>query len=135
MRRLATVRAVSVLVVAGALLAGCGSSDSGQSDRGGAGAGFAAAFTAYRSCMSDHGVTLPDFGDRPGGVRPSGAPTGRPSQRPSWDPSARPSGAPTGMRAGRGFEQQKPDGVSEKAWQAALSACQSLLPQRSISPS
>lgn len=73
-----------------------------------AGVGGAAGFTAYRSCMADNGVTLPDMG-----VRPSGAPSGMPSGNPG---------------AG-GFPGGLPDGVDQATYDAAQAACAALAPQ------
>jgi hypothetical protein len=67
---------------------------------------------AYRQCMEQHGVTMPQRGA--GGQRPSGAPGGR----PSGTPGVRPSGFPGGMQS---MSPQQ---------QAAAKACASVAPQR-----
>jgi hypothetical protein len=47
---------------------------------------------AFRQCLRQHGVTLPEQGRRAqGGGPPSGRPTGRPTGRPSDFPSLSPS--------------------------------------------
>lgn len=79
----------------------------------GAGAGGAADFTAYRSCLADNGVTLPDMG-----ARPSGAPSGMPSGMPSGAPGGS-GGLPGGL----------PDGVDQATFDAATAACADLAPQ------
>ena len=128
--------------IAGALLllSACGGSSSSSSasdaataapttsSSGAAVARGGADMTSYRQCMSDNGVTLPDFavganggpGDFPSGM-PSGMPTDRPSGMPSGAP---PSGGPAG-----GFAGALPDGVDQETFDAAQAACASLAPQ------
>jgi hypothetical protein len=69
-------------------------------------------FAAYRECMADNGVDLPDRGTPPSGM-PSGMPSGAP-----------PSGAPGG-----GFPGGLPEGVNQETYDAAQAACASLAPQ------
>ncbi len=66
-------------------------------------------FTAYRDCLAENGVTLPDMG-APGGERPSAM------------PSAMPSGGPGAFPGGL------PDGVDQEAFDAAQAACADLAP-------
>jgi hypothetical protein len=73
--------------------------------------GGAADVAAYRDCMAQNGVTLPDFGGGQG-TPPSGMPSG----------GARPSGAPGGPGG------QLPAGVDQGAWDAARAACADLQP-------
>lgn len=91
------------------------------------GAGAAPDFTAYRSCMADNGVTLPDLGQPPGaggaGAPPSGMARGLPSGMPSGAPAA--GGFPGGGFPGGGL----PDGVSQETFDAATAACADLAPQ------
>jgi hypothetical protein len=74
------VAAMAVPVIAAAVLAGCGSSSSsptaaaGATSAAGSSTGSANGYTAYLSCLQQHGVTFPA---RPsGGARPSGRPSG-----------------------------------------------------------
>lgn len=73
-------------------------------------------FAAYRECMADNGVVLPDRGTPPSGMldgSPSGMPTGTP-----------PSGTPAG-----GLPGGLPEGVDQDTYDAAQAACASLAPQ------
>jgi hypothetical protein len=76
-------------------------------------------FQAYATCLSQHGVNLPQFNGSRG---PRG--TARPSARPSGFPTARPSGG--GNRFG--FGDQPPPGVDQATWDKARQACAALLP-------
>jgi hypothetical protein len=93
------------------------------------------AFQAYLTCLSQHGVTLPQGSpsaraDRSPGPRPSG---GRPSgPRPS---GPRGSGGPGGGfgfggPGGFGFGDQAPPGVDQDTWTKAQQACASLRPSQ-----
>lgn len=103
---------VAGLVVAGSLLAACGGGgSSGGSTPVGAAAsasstGGAGSASAYRSCLAQHGVTLPSRS--PGQGRPSGAPSG--------------GGGFGGFGGGGGGFSQSPQ------MQAAIQACASLRP-------
>ena len=123
--------------VAGALilLSACGGSSSSSeaetavaaptsASSGAVTEGGAVDMTAYRQCMSDNGVTLPDFvgGANGPGDFPSGMPTDRPSGMPTGAP---PSGGPAGGFAGGGL----PEGVDQETYDAAREACASLAPQ------
>ncbi len=66
-------------------------------------------FAAYRDCLADNGVTLPEMG-APGGERPSAM------------PSAMPSGGPGA------FPGALPEGVDQEAFAAAQAACADLAP-------
>ncbi|GAA1882663.1 hypothetical protein GCM10009687_58730 [Asanoa iriomotensis] len=113
-------------------LAGCG----GESDAAGASGTDDGGFTAYRDCLSQHGITLPSGQPGAGQGRPSGFPSGRPegfpSGRPEGFPSGRPSGFPSGGPGaggpGGGFGGLRPEGVSEEQWQQAQEACASVRP-------
>jgi hypothetical protein len=97
------------------------SSAAGGSGTAGGGAG--ADFAAYRDCLAQNGVTLPDFGGNGGGgVPPSGMPTGAPPSGMT-PPSGMPSGGPNGGG------MQLPDGVDQATWDAAQQACASVAPQ------
>lgn len=69
--------------------------------------------TAYRDCMAENGVTIPDMGTPPSGR--AGAPASAP-------PSGMPAGGPAGMPGGL------PDGVDQEAFDAAQAACADLAP-------
>ncbi len=128
--------------IAGALLllSACGgSSSSADSSTDAAAAAPTAAasgaaaggdFAEYRQCMSDNGVTLPDFaGGGNGG--PSGFPSVMPSGMPTDFPSGMPTGAPpSGGPGGGGFPGGGlPEGVDQQTYDAAQTACASLAPQ------
>lgn len=133
--RVRTYRSLLVSMSAVALLAltACGGSSSASSDGTAAAhsstassaassAGSAPAgapdFAAFRSCMQDNGVTLPDMGQPPAGAQ-NGAP-----------PSAMPSGAPpSGAPGAGGFPGGLPDGVDQATYDAATKACADLAPQ------
>lgn len=75
-------------------------------------------FTAYRDCMAQNGVTLPDMGQPPaGGAMPTGAP-----------PSGMPAGAPPSGAAGGPGGFALPDGVDQATFDKAQTACASLRP-------
>lgn len=79
---------------------------------------------AYRQCLSENGVTLPDFAGGPNGG-PSGFPSGIPTDRPS----GMPTGAPPSGGPGGGFAGGLPDGVDQETFDTATEACASLAPQ------
>lgn len=70
-----------------------------------AGASAAPDFAAYRDCMAENGITLPDMGALPTAM-----------------PSAMPSGGPGT------FPGQLPDGVEQETFDAAQAACAELAP-------
>jgi hypothetical protein len=108
--------AAGIVSLGALLLTGCSSSSAktataqpSASASASASASGAAQFTAYRNCLSQHGVTLP---------------SGRPSGGFSRNPSDRPSNRPSGGYGGGGF-----GGASANpATQAAMKACASLAP-------
>jgi hypothetical protein len=142
-RTIATPLALTGVLV----LAGCGSSDSGANTagdggNGGRGGDFREVLSAYVACLQENGVTVTLPSGRPGGTgnftppadgtRPSGMP-GEGGMPPSGAPGGmRPSGVPGG--GGFGNILQKPDGVSQKKWDAARDACASKLPQGQFGP-
>jgi hypothetical protein len=77
---------------------------------------------AFRQCLQQHGVTLPNDGRRGQSGRPSGPPTARPSNLPSMSDSQRQalqacaSLAPNGGRFGNGVDQS-----ALKAFQSCMS--------------
>lgn len=105
---------LGALVVAVGLLTGCGSSDSGAGPTPGD-----ATFAAYRECLAQHGVVLPDRGSPPPGM-PSGA--ARSAMPPAAGPSGLPTGPPPSGAAGM------PSGIDASAWAAAQEACADLRP-------
>ncbi|MBN6546491.1 hypothetical protein, partial [Actinacidiphila bryophytorum] len=109
----------AVLATGALLLAACSSGGSGtpaaadakasSSGSASASASASGSMTAYRDCLSQHGVQLPSFAPR----------TGRPTDRPS----GRPSGRPGGGFGGFGGASADPK------TQAAMKACEALRPQ------
>ena len=105
-------------------LAACGSSGTTTSSpttaasaaTGGAGGSDLA---AYRTCLSQHGVTLPTGGGfgPGGGARPTGMPTDMPT-----------GGSPAGSMPGGMPGGVVPSGVDATAYQRAQQACASLRP-------
>jgi hypothetical protein len=129
--RRARLATLGGLLAAGLVLAACGGSSHPATaaststtsttvagGRGGAGA----ALTAFRSCMSSHGVTL---ATRPRGASGAG---GAPSTTPG---ETRPSGSGGGGFGGGNFANRfntPPAGVDPTKYKAALAACRSKLP-------
>lgn len=114
------------------LLGACGGSGDGTADAQASPAASSGTtdFAAYRSCLSEHSVDLPEGGPgTTGGQRPSGMPTARPSGLPTDRPSGAPSDLPSGG-PGAGLGMRVPDGVDDATWQAAQEACASLAPAR-----
>ena len=137
--RRARLASLGCLLVAGLVFAACGGSSSHSASANtagtttttaGGGRGGFAALTAFRTCMSSHGVTLPTR------VRigsPNGGPPG------STPGETRPSGASGGLGGGFGFGgggdlvnrfSTPPAGVDPTKYAAALAACKSTLPTR-----
>ena len=81
-----------------------------------------AALAAFRSCMADHGITLPDRGAGGGQGGPSFPQGGPPTS------TAPGGGGGAGGGGGRGF-RQAPPGVDQAKYDAARQACQDKLPQ------
>ena len=110
--------AAGVLSLGALVLSGCSSSGTAASAQPNSSASGSAQDSAYRNCLSQHGVTLPSgragASGRPSGGFPSGA-------RPS---GVRPSGArPSGGYGGGGFGF---GGASaDPSMQAAIQACAS----------
>ncbi len=119
-----THRGTTVVALAGATLAlfaltACGGGSASQGDASASDAtpvpgasappagsiGGRPDFAAYRDCMAENGVTLPDVTSRP-----SGGPA---------DGSGPPSGIPGGL----------PDGVDQEAFDTAQAACADVAPQ------
>jgi hypothetical protein len=107
--------AIGVLAV---VAAGCGggSKAASQTTTTAPSGNRGAALSAFRQCMASHGVTLP--------------------RRPRSTSTTSGSGAPTSDDGGGGFGgggaaarfSQPPPGVDPTKYQAALQACQSLIP-------
>ena len=108
--------AAGVLSLGALVLSGCSSSGTAASAQPNSSASGSAQDSAYRNCLSQHGVTLPS--GRPGGAGASGRPSGA---RPS---GVRPSGVrPSGGYGGGGFGF---GGASaDPSMQAAIQACAS----------
>jgi hypothetical protein len=123
-RRLAPALAVVALSALTAACGGGGGSSSGTTTASSAAAGttttgaagFQAAFAAYRTCLSQHGVKLPTGGFR---RPPSGTTGGTP---PAGGGFGGGNGAPP---SGQGF---LPAGVSAATFQKAQQACASKRP-------
>ncbi len=86
-----------------------------------------AAIAAFRSCMADHGITLPDRGAGGGQGGPS-FPQGGPPTSTTGD-GGPPSSTGGGGGGGRGGFRQAPPGVDQATYDAARQACQDKLPQ------
>jgi hypothetical protein len=81
---------------------------------------------AYRSCLAENGVTLPEPAAAPrsgGGRSPQGAANATP---PSGAPAVPGGGGPGGP--GGGMAGQAPPGVDAATWAAAEKACADLAP-------
>jgi hypothetical protein len=97
-----------------------------------------AAATAYRDCLSQHGVTLPNFGQggqRGNGGTPTdtaaggGSATGSSTPADSTPPNSTPGNSTPPDSRPRGSFPGGPNGSVDPATQAALQACASLRPQ------
>lgn len=112
------LRLVAPTAVTLAVLTACGSGQSAASPAATTTSGRGAAVAAFRRCMADHGVTLPQRArptDSSGGAAPG-------SEAPH-------RGAPGGQPGdGGGRFLQPPPGVDPAAYQTALGACRSQLP-------
>ena len=84
-----------------------------------------AALAAFRSCMADHGITLPERGAGGGQGGPS-FPQGGP---PTSTSDGGPPSSTGGGGGGRGGFRQAPAGVDQAKSDAARQACQDKLPQ------
>ncbi|MBI3226672.1 MAG: hypothetical protein HYZ39_16625 [Mycolicibacterium cosmeticum] len=71
---------------------------------------------AFRDCMTQHGVTMPEHG--PGGGHGEHGP----------GPEGRPDGPPPGGAPGAGQAPPAPPGVDQGTWDSAHQACASLAP-------
>ena len=120
--------AAGLLVTGAMLIAGCSSSSSSSKTASAsvspsASSSGAAQFTAYRQCLTQHGVTMPTG-------RPSGHFSGFPSGRPTDRPSGRPSGGYGGGGYGGGGYGGFGGGASANPSEAAAAkACASLAPK------
>ncbi len=120
------------------LLSACGGSSSTDSSTDSAAAAATSSatgaavpggadMTAYRDCLAENGVTLPDGVGGGNGGPPSGFPSGMPTDMPSGMPTGAP---PSGGPAGGGFPGGGlPEGVDQETFDAAQAACASLAPQ------
>ncbi|MFC1417526.1 hypothetical protein [Streptacidiphilus cavernicola] len=117
--------AAGIVSLGALLLSGCSSSSpsaaTAQPSASGSASG-SAQFTAYRNCLSQHGVTMPT--GRPGGGNFSRNPSDRPSGGFSRNPSDRPSGG-----YGRGGFGGFGGASANPSAQAAMKACASLAPK------
>jgi hypothetical protein len=88
------VRSLAVIALAGGLLsvAACGGGGGGTVAAAPKTSASADPRAAFRQCLQQHGVTLPD--------RPRSGATGRPTGRPGGAPSGAPSGRPRGPLGG-----------------------------------
>jgi hypothetical protein len=120
MRARPTVRTAALATGAGLMLlalTACGGTSTASSTTrsttapGSAAAGAPGDFAAYRDCMAQNGVTLPDMGTPPSGM-----------------PTSMPSGTPPQGGAG-GFPGGLPEGVDQETYDDAQAACASLAPQ------
>jgi hypothetical protein len=136
--RKARLAMLGVLVAAGLALAACGGSSGSSAGAnttapaasttttpgGGRGAGFGAALTAFRTCMSGHGITI----TVPTGRRNANG--GPPSTTPGETRPARGAGG-GGFGFGGGFANRfatAPAGVDAKKYATAYADCKSKLP-------
>ena len=91
-----------------------------------------AAFAAFRSCMADHGITLPDRGaggGQGGPPFPQGGPPPSTADGTSAPTFRTPGvGDGGGGGGGRGGLRQAPAGVDQAKYDAARQACQDKLP-------
>jgi hypothetical protein len=106
-------------VVAALVLAACGggSSKSATASTTTTTAARGSRLAAFRQCMASHGVTVP--------TRPPGQ-NGPPPTQPGETTVPRGQGGGFG---GGGFFRNPPAGVDPQAWNSALQACQSTIPQ------
>jgi hypothetical protein len=134
-RRCLVVVPLGVVALMG--LAACGTSggsadnastSASTSAAAGNGGPRAAQRAAFRTCMANNGVTLPDRpARRAGSGQMTGGGNGTP---PSGVPAAPPNGGQGGGPGGgpgRGLTQPPP-GVDATKWTAAMKACSSLAP-------
>ena len=84
-----------------------------------------AALAAFRSCMADHGITLPERGAGGGQGGPSFPQGGPPTSASDGGPPSSTGGG----GGGRGGFRQAPPGVDQAKYDAARQACQDKLPQ------
>jgi hypothetical protein len=129
-----TVRALGAAVAMAAVamgVAACGGKGDGT-DGTATGGNNGNGFQAYISCLSEHGVTLPQ--------QPGNRPTDQPRPNPSRSPGGQGgngqggtgqggTGQGGGFPGGGGlFGEQAPQGVDQTTWDAARTACESVRP-------
>jgi hypothetical protein len=122
-----SVVAVAALTVLGAACGGSSSAKAATTSTTAAAAGGGAnrvAFQAYRTCLSQHGVTLPQRTRPTGTPPPSGGGTGG----LPGDGGGFGGGGFGGGFGGGGTPQSLPPGVTATQFAAAQSACRSKLP-------
>jgi hypothetical protein len=108
-------------------LAACGNKDGGTD---GTATADGNGFQAYMSCLSEHGVALPQTQQ---GNRPTGRPTPDPSRSSGGgqgNGGGNGQGGPGGGFGGPGgfLGEQAPDGVDQATWDTARTACESVRP-------
>jgi hypothetical protein len=128
-------------------LAACGSTDAASptaSATASAGAGDTAAaapaggpdsaqMTAFRECMTQHGVTMPQRpgrGQAPGGQAPADgqAPGGQAPAVGQAPPDGGQGGPPAGAQGQKRDMSTAPPGVDQATWTSARTACADLAP-------
>lgn len=112
-------RSAGVTALAGGLLfvAACGGGSGGTTAAAPKTSGSANPMAAFRQCLQQHGVTLPNNLGRRGQRGPaSGQPSAPPSGQPSGQPTRRPGGPPSGFPSMSASQRQ------------AVQACASLAP-------
>jgi hypothetical protein len=119
-----SVVAVGALVVVAAACGGSSAAKSSTTSTTAAGGGGAnrVAFEAYRTCLSQHGVTLPQRRQSTGGPPPSGSGAGGLAGEGGF------GGGGFGGGSGGATPQSLPKGVTAAEFAAAQTACRSKLP-------
>ncbi len=127
--RVAATAGLGLLLLGLAACGGSGNKVAASASTTSTTAARGAAFQAFRTCMANHGVTLPQ---RAPGTGTSGAGGGAGGTPTTDNPAAGGDGAGGGGLGGGGFggggALQPPPGVDNATYQAALSACRSLIP-------
>lgn len=119
--RTALLGATGAALVAGVVACSSGApqSDSTVAEPAATSTSQSGGHQAFRDCMSQHGVTMPEHGPGGGHGHPDGPPP---------DGATPPSGAPGAP--GDGQAPPAPPGVDQGTWDTAHQACASLAPAR-----